>query len=63
MKIIYKMLAIYSLIVIGFLAFVALPILDVSSVNYTWNAYTYTVGQFTLIPVTILSLWSLFKRA
>ncbi|KKT67625.1 MAG: hypothetical protein UW60_C0003G0033 [Candidatus Woesebacteria bacterium GW2011_GWA2_44_33] len=62
MKIIYKLLAIYTLIVIVFLAFFALQTTEFSKVSYFWGSYQYIVGKFTLIPVIIFAGWSIIKK-
>jgi len=62
LKVIYKLLAIYTFVLIAFFAFLTLPILNISKVTYTWNSYEYIIGKYTLIPVIIFAVWSLFKK-
>ncbi len=62
MKVIYKLLAIYTLIVIGFLGLIALPITEFSRVSYYWGSYQYLVGKYTFIPVIVFAAWSIIKR-
>ncbi len=62
MKIIYKLLAIYTFVVISFLGFMALSIYF-SKLTYTWNGNEYyIVGKYTLIPVIIFAGWSIIKK-
>jgi len=58
MKILYKLLAIYSLIVLAFLAYVTFQF----QMTYIWGSYEYLVGKFTLIPIVILAIWSFLRK-
>jgi len=62
MKIVYKLLAIYTLFFASFLLFITLPFLDFSEVSYTWNKWRYILGEFHFIPVVVFALWSIFKK-
>ena len=62
MKIIYKLLAVYTFLLIAFFIFLTLPIINASDVSYRWNNWRYVLSIWHFIPIIIFAGWSIIKK-